>query len=293
MVKRHTFTIVSLVLALTYSSIICANAFYNKKVEEASQGETEEEVIESGTIATTNTSYEDDNIHIEVEEYREEDTSVYVADIVLTKPYLLKGAFAKNTYGRNMTGKTSEIASSVGAALAINGDSYGSRDNGYVIRDGLLYRSESAGNSEDLVIYKDGGFDIIDEEEITAEELLDRNAAQVFSLGPALVVDGEVTIDKTGGTAESRKVDARTAIGIIDDLHYIFAVSDGRTTDSEGLTLYQFASFLEELGIETAYCLDGGGASTMVLNGQVVNHPTTSGKEIKERSVSDIVYIGY
>ena len=31
----------------------------------------------------------------------------------------------------------------------------------------------------------------------------------------------------------------------------------------------------------------------MVFDGRVINNPTTNGKSIKERSVSDIVYIGY
>ena len=31
----------------------------------------------------------------------------------------------------------------------------------------------------------------------------------------------------------------------------------------------------------------------MYYNGEVVNNPTTNGKRISERSVSDIVYIGY
>ncbi|MBR2099553.1 MAG: phosphodiester glycosidase family protein, partial [Firmicutes bacterium] len=53
------------------------------------------------------------------------------------------------------------------------------------------------------------------------------------------------------------------------------------------------AEFLQELGVETAYNLDGGGSSTMVYQGEVVNNPTTSGNSVKERSVSDIVYIGY
>ena len=58
----------------------------------------------------------------------------------------------------------------------------------------------------------------------------------------------------------------------------------------------QMVELLEKLwnaGVETAYNLDGGGSSTMVFNGEVVNQPTTSGKSTKERSVSDIVYIGY
>ena len=50
---------------------------------------------------------------------------------------------------------------------------------------------------------------------------------------------------------------------------------------------------MQSLGVVTAYNLDGGGSSTMYFNGEVVNNPTTSGRSIKERSVSDIVYIGY
>ncbi|MBE6110849.1 MAG: phosphodiester glycosidase family protein, partial [Erysipelotrichaceae bacterium] len=44
---------------------------------------------------------------------------------------------------------------------------------------------------------------------------------------------------------------------------------------------------------ETAYNLDGGGSSTMVFMNEVINNPTTSGRTISERSVSDAVCIGY
>lgn len=84
----------------------------------------------------------------------------------------------------------------------------------------------------------------------------------------------------------------RTAIGIIDDLHYVFVVSDGRTSESDGLSLYELASFMKELGVKYAYNLDGGGSSTLYFNGEVINNPTTTGRS-GERSVSDIVYIGY
>ena len=53
---------------------------------------------------------------------------------------------------------------------------------------------------------------------------------------------------------------------------------------------------MKELGAVTAYNLDGGGSSTMVFNGIVVNNPTggrAGHGEGTERSVSDIVYIGY
>ena len=55
----------------------------------------------------------------------------------------------------------------------------------------------------------------------------------------------------------------------------------------------ELAEFMDRLGVETAYNLDGGGSSTMYFNGEIINNPTTSGRSIQERSVSDIVYIGY
>ena len=62
--------------------------------------------------------------------------------------------------------------------------------------------------------------------------------------------------------------------------------------ESEGLSLYELSSLLHEMGCVQAYNLDGGGSSTMVFRGMLVNRPTTNGKRITERSVSDIVYIG-
>lgn len=82
----------------------------------------------------------------------------------------------------------------------------------------------------------------------------------------------------------------RTAIGQISALHYLVIVSDGRTSESAGLTLYQLATLFAQRGCTVAYNLDGGGSSTMVFNGNVVNNPT-SGRSITERAVSDIVYI--
>ena len=84
----------------------------------------------------------------------------------------------------------------------------------------------------------------------------------------------------------------RTAIGQAGEGHYIFLVSDGRTEESAGLSLYQLAELMRGLNCKTAYNLDGGGSSTMVFMGNVVNNPTSNGKRISEREVSDIVYIG-
>ena len=233
-----------------------------------------------------------EGITVELNEYRENDTTIYVADVWITDPSQLQTAFADGTYGKNVKNATSDIAEDVDAILAINGDFYGARNSGYVIRNGVLYRSTSSG-AEDLVIYEDGSFAIIDEDEVTAEQLLADGAVQVLSFGPALIEDGEIAVTQNEEVGKAMASNPRTAIGIVEEGHYVFVVSDGRTDESEGLSLYELAEFLQELGVETAYNLDGGGSSTMVYQGEVVNNPTTSGNSVKERSVSDIVYIGY
>ena len=239
----------------------------------------------------TDTTYSDDNISVELTTYRLLETTIYVADVQLSSSDYLKTAFAESSYGRNITEKTSSIASSVNAILAINGDYYGTQRSGYVIRNGVLYRDSSSG-SEDLVIYADGSFGIIDEDEITAEELLQNGAWNVLSFGPALVQDGKVAVSEFEEVGKAMASNPRTAIGILSDGHYVFVVADGRTDESDGLSLYELATFLQSIGCETAYNLDGGGSSSMVFMGTIINNPV-NGRKSGERSVSDIVYIGY
>ena len=257
-------------------------------------GAPQESETASGSAAVVSEdSYSDENIRITVTEYREHDTSIYVADVVLSSPEYLQTAFAQGAYGRNVTETTSEIARSAGAILAINGDYYGAQEEGYVLRNGVLYRNTAVAGQADLVIFADGSFSIICEDEVTAEELLAAGAQQVLSFGPALVEDGAVAVSADEEVGKAKTSNPRTAIGIIDDLHYVFLVSDGRTDESAGLSLSQLAEFMQELGATTAYNLDGGGSSTLYFNGEMINNPTTSGRSIKERKVSDIVFIGY
>lgn len=247
---------------------------------------------EAQEAAVSENSYSDGRISVTLTEYREQDTTVYVADVRLASAEYLKTAFAKEAYGRNVTEKTSAIAEGCNAILAINGDFYGSREKGYVLRNGVLYRSTAAGEQEDLAILTDGSFEIFREDEVSAEDMLEAGAEQIFSFGPALLTDGVISVERGEEVGKAMAKNPRTAIAMVDELHYLLVVSDGRTRESEGLSLYEFAEFLKARGAVTAYNLDGGGSSTMVFCGKVVNQPTTNGKSIQERSVSDIVYIG-
>ena len=242
------------------------------------------------TAYTGDTAYQDGNVAITLTTYEQNNTKIYVADITVTSAQYLKTAFANNTYGKNVTATTSSIAQANNAILAVNGDYYGAREAGYVIRNGIVYRGTATG-SDVLCVYADGTMKIVNDREFTADQLVEKGVWQAFSFGPALVEDGSVTVGVRTEVGRGMASNPRTAIGVVDANHYVFVVSDGRTDESEGLTLYELAQFMQGLGVQTAYNLDGGGSSTLYFNGRVVNNPTTTGR-IQERSVSDIVYIG-
>ena len=195
----------------------------------------------------TETSYRDENISVRLQEYRLYDTNIYVADVTLSSPEYLFAALAEDTYGKNITSATSEMAADADAVLAINGDYYGARNRGYVLRNGVLYRTQAASSDqEDLVIHADGSFEIINEGSTEAQEIKD--AMQVYSFGPALVEEGELSVDEADEVGKARASNPRTAIAEIEPLHYLFVVSDGRSDESEGLSLLELASFLKSSG---------------------------------------------
>ena len=273
------------VIAETISTVSSASS--------SSNAEAASKAAETATV--TDTSYSDDNISVTLTENTVSNTQVYIADVTVSSSEYLKTAFAQNTYGNNVTAKTSETAANNNAILAVNGDYYGANTTGYVIRNGVVYRDtvrEDSSNG-DLAIYKDGSFKIIYEDQVSADQLVKDGVVNLLAFGPSLVENGEIVVDTNSEVGQSMSSNPRTAIGIIDENHYIIIVSDGRTSESEGLSIYQMAEIMKSYGVKTAYNLDGGGSSTLYFNGQVINKPTTNGNTISERSVSDIVYIGY
>ena len=267
--------------------------------------------------------YSDPDIYINITTHRdpEDTTFYYVADIRLKSLRYFKTAFANDTYGENVSQRTSDICKNHRGYLAISGDNYGAQEAGYVLRNGQIFRtSKSSSNlgsnprslAEDLAIYRDGTFEIFDERTTDLQTIANKGAWQVFSFGPGLVKNGEVAVDvnaevdsiiKNGADSKCQ----RMAMGIIAPLHYCFVVCDGRSAESDGFSLWQMAEIMKGLHCYAAYNMDGGGSATMYLDdgtgnanklGHLINKPNQnyythgSGTNVQQRGVSDIVYIG-
>ena len=301
--KKHLFLIIYSILLITASVFSILSTFVITKektdvpvIGEEPTVEIEEEKGKFFKDSEGNQCYKDKNIEIKIIQKREYDTEIYIADIKINDYHLLKTAFANNTFGLNIKEKPSAIAERVNAILAINGDYYGFREKGYVVRNGLLYdpnRLPRDNKSDILIVNNDGTFTIQKEAKETSTAVYEKGAWQVFCFGPGLINKGNIIVDESSEVAAHKASNPRTAIGYIEEGHYVMVVSDGRTVASAGLSLYQLALVLDQYGVKDAYNLDGGGSSVMIFNGKIVNQPTSNGEDIRERSSSDIVYIGY
>ncbi|MBE7701333.1 phosphodiester glycosidase family protein [Oerskovia sp. Sa1BUA8] len=268
---------------------------------EASQVSASGSGTEGTSSGTTDagTSASSDGTSVSVRQVVEgtgDDTvTYYVADVVLGDATDLRSAFAQNAFGENITEKTSDIAADNDALFAINGDYYGFRSTGIVIRNGVVYRDEGA--RDGLAFYRDGTVEVYDETATTAQELVDAGVWNTVSFGPALLEDGdvidgidEVEVDTNVGNHSIQGEQPRTAVGVIGENHLVFVVVDGRSAGySRGVTMTELAEIMQDLGATTAYNLDGGGSSTMYYDGELVNDPLGRGKE---RGTSDILYVG-
>ena len=77
----------------------------------------------------------------------------------------------------------------------------------------------------------------------------------------------------------------RSALGSTRENHLIFFVVDGKRADwSVGISLSRLADELKKLGCVEAMNLDGGGSSTLAMNGVVLNKPSDG----EERAVTSI-----
>ncbi len=235
----------------------------------------------------TDTGYYDSSIHVEISEVRRDEANYFVAEVRIKHASQLRTGLAK-TMDRNAS-KITTMAEYFNAVLAINGDNYVDRKVGLTVRQGETLRTKTSELYDVLLIDSSGNFHIVKRDNLDMLDFYMAGALDirnVFSFGPALVIDGEKQEIPEKYSFAPHYKNPRTAIGQLGELDYVCVVVDGRSDDSAGVTLESLADFMYDLGCTQAFNLDGGGSSTLVLNGEIYNAKSES----NERSVGDIIY---
>ena len=235
--------------------------------------------------------YKTDRVSVGVSNVREGDVSYYICDIMITSPSDFHTAFSNGKISQ--VAYTSKIAASVGAGFAVHGDYCGNRTYGVIIRNGGLYRNKKSDNWDLCYMNAYGDLITCKNDKQDGKALVDDGVLQSWCFGPTLVTDYKaLTKDQFNTPGLSRSAyEPRTAIGQVEELHYIIIVVDairsGVSTVGGGMTFSELAKTFESLGCKTAYNLDGGGSTALYLNGKIINELCMGG----ERAISDIIYL--
>jgi len=118
------------------------------------------------------------------------------------------------------------------------------------------------------------------------------NAEDITNGVPQLIKNGKIEITWEQEKSSKSFVETRhprTAVAKLKDGKFLMVTVDGRQPGtSVGINLNELAEMLLEFGATDAMNLDGGGSTTMFLDGKIVNQP--SDKE-GERKVSDAILV--
>lgn len=208
----------------------------------------------------------------------------------------------------------SSFARDLGACVAVNGgyfamDRTPSRHRGLLLADGNLWEPPTPSIIWDSLRYETAraavGFtadDVVEiawvasrrdtlfawsnppqhqngqpAEPLRTEEARMWDVRDALAAGPRLVAHGEVriTLEEEGFFGSYlREPHPRTAVGRAADGALILMVVDGRQAESRGATLDELGGLMLQVGAIDALNLDGGGSSTLAVNGVLVNRPT-------------------
>ena len=217
------------------------------------------------------------------------DNSVYTfSEVKIADPSQFRRFLADGKFASSSKYLATEMASSVNAVVASNGDFYSFRDLGIVVYDSTLMRSE--GYYMDTCFVKGNG----DLDMVFARDMLDLAVMQQYvdenevrfslSFGPILIKDGEIVKEPaTYPVGEGKVPNARAALCQLDNLHYLIVAVNAEPPYDKGHTLKVMTENLYELGCKQAYNLDGGQSATIVMNDELVNY-------VYQRLLSDIIY---
>ena len=249
----------------------------------------------------TATTYEDASLSVRMEKRDIDGVRYDIAWIKMQSPTQLRTAVAGEP-NQVVTKLPGNMSRALNAVVAINGDFYTQRKDGLIYRQGVPFRYDLNHRKDILVIDEAGDMRVFLATEERTQEMMEflqagHTIVNAFTFGPALVKDGQaLPLPKSyaerddgreRGLFDSAIPSPRMVVAQSGPLEYVFVEAEGRSAISKGVTTDQMAAFMASLGVETAYCVDGGNSCIMFFHGKYFD---STYKE-NEREISDIIYV--
>lgn len=241
------------------------------------------ETLEDGTVRTLIYTYAGREVAIELYHYQKGKLEYQIADLYLRSIEKLTAIYeADQGKAKGLV----DFARGGNALIAINSDyfSANAKDEGLIIRNGMMIKNNPCRHADLCVIYQDGTVRCFDcrQDNIDNNAILASYPYHSFYFGPSILdADGNAK-KKFNSTLEPQN--PRTAFGYYEPGHYAFigvrgtrGVKDinGKSLGngkSPGLSLTELSELCAKLGMKAAYNFDGGGSSGMYWNENLFGH---------------------
>lgn len=120
-------------------------------------------------------------------------------------------------------------------------------------------------------VFEDGRAGLVKGSEFERVSSGKRKVRDLIQSKPMLVYDGKVPASLLKSSEAGTSRNPRTAFATVADGGYLCVVVEGRRDDVAGMSQTGLADLLIALGADRAINLDGGGSSTILLNGVLMN----------------------
>lgn len=214
------------------------------------------------------------------------------SEIKIAHPSQFRRYLADDSFSAARQYLPSEMAATVNAVTALSGDFHKFRSLGHIVYRRELFRF--AGKDVDTCMVDGSGDlhivyrgELIEEEEVL-RYIEDNDIIFSLAFGPALLDGGERVTPGFYCLGEPNDRYARCALCQLGPLHYLLVTvnhSDYPPAPS-ALNIRELTDVLEELGVPTAYTLDGGQTGALIMNDELIN-PVEFGHQ---RAISDIIF---
>jgi len=207
-----------------------------------------------------------------------------VADIYIQDINSLKTAYATKAAEN---AKVKEMCLANNGILAVNTDYFlnaYANNHGWFYRNGIEIKRYDKLTSDLCILYADGAMETVDisNQAVDRDSIVAREPLQMWYFGPALLGPNGEAKEKFTMSKSVFDANPRTLIGYYEPGHYCFICVDGRGKN-RGLTLSELSILCADMGMLSAYNMDGGASSGMYFNGNSYG--------LNGRETSDIVYI--
>ena len=183
------------------------------------------------------------------------------------------GKHFRDGFDSDMVMPATALANRMNAVLAIDGDYYNYKSEGFTLRQGELFENKLTGKRDVLYIDEDGDFHIqrLARKGSGRKEIDGKKVVNAFFFGPTLVENGELNDNFACDGMACGDPSQRMCIAQVGKLHYKVICCGAPERGSEGMTIRQFAKLVYSCGVQTAYNLDGGNSTMLIFNGEKLN----------------------